>query len=146
MKKYSFKINGNQYDVAVKTVEDNVAEVEVNGLKYSVEFDRSLETTKTPKLIRHPVVPSTDITPSEQKTSSPSGPKGAGFVKSPLPGTILDVHVKVGDMVKSGDKLITLEAMKMENIINSDKGGKVASVKVKKGDPVMEGDILIEIA
>jgi len=146
MKKYSFKINGNQYDVAVKTVEDNVAEVEVNGLKYSVEFDRSLETTKTPKLIRHPVVPSTDITPSEQKTSSPSGPKGAGFVKSPLPGTILDVHVKVGDMVKSGDKLITLEAMKMENIINSDKGGKVASVNVKKGDPVMEGDILIEIA
>ena len=146
MKKYSFKINGNQYDVAVKTVEDNVAEVEVNGLKYSVEFDRSLETTKTPKLIRHPVVPSTDITPSEQKTSSPSGPKGAGFVKSPLPGTILDVHVNVGDMVKAGDKLITLEAMKMENIINSDKGGKVASVKVKKGDPVMEGDILIEIA
>jgi len=146
MKKYSFKINGNQYDVAVKTVEDNVAEVEVNGFKYSVEFDRSLETTKTPKLIRHDVVPSTDITPSEQKTSSPSGPKGAGFVKSPLPGTILDVHVQVGDMVKAGDKLITLEAMKMENIINSDKGGKVASVKVKKGDPVMEGDILIEIA
>ena len=145
MKKYSFKINGNQYDVAVKTVEDNVAEVEVNGLKYSVEFDRSLETTKTPKLIRHPVVPSTDITPSEQKTSSPSGPKGAGFVKSPLPGTILDVHVVVGDLVKAGDKLITLEAMKMENIINSDKGGKVASVNVKKDDPVMEGDILIEI-
>ena len=146
MKKYSFKINGNQYDVAVKNVEDNVAEVEVNGLNYSVEFDRAIETTKTPKLVRLPVEPSTDTTPSQHKTSSPSGPKGAGYVKSPLPGTILDVHVKVGDMVKSGDKLITLEAMKMENIINSDKGGKVASVNVKKGDPVMEGDILIEIA
>ena len=145
MKKYSFTIKGNQYNVAVKNVDDNVAEVEVNGIPYSVEFDRTIESTKTPKLVRTPVVPSTDITPSEKKTSSPAGPKGAGFVKSPLPGTILDVHVMVGDMVKSGDKLITLEAMKMENIINSDKGGKVASVNVKKGDAVMEGDILIEI-
>ena len=145
MKKYSFTINGNEYNVAVKNVDDNVAEVEVNGFNYTVEFDRTLETTKTPKLVRQQVVPSTDITPSEQKTSSPSAPKGAGFVKSPLPGTILDVHVVVGDMVRAGDKLITLEAMKMENIINSDKGGKVASVNVKKGDPVMEGDILIEI-
>jgi len=145
MKKYSFTINGNEYNVAVKNVDDNVAEVEVNGFKYSVEFDRTLETTKTPKLVRQQVVPSTDITPSEQKTSSPSAPKGAGYVKSPLPGTILDVHVIIGDIVKSGDKLITLEAMKMENIINSDKGGKVVSVNVKKGDPVMEGDILIEI-
>jgi biotin carboxyl carrier protein len=145
MKKYSFTINGNEYDVAVKNVDDNVAEVEVNGYKYSVEFDRSLETTKTPKLVRSQVVPSTDISPSEQKTSSPTGPKGAGYVKSPLPGTILDVHVAVGDSVKSGDKLVTLEAMKMENIINSDKGGKVVSVNVNKGDSVMEGDILIEI-
>ena len=145
MKKYSFTINGNEYDVAVKNVDDNVADVEVNGFNYTVEFDRTLETTKTPKLVRQQVVPSTDITPSEQKTSSPSAPKGAGFVKSPLPGTILGVHVAVGDMVRAGDKLITLEAMKMENIINSDKGGKVASVNFKKGDAVMEGDILIEI-
>ena len=145
MKKYSFKINNNEYDVVVKNIDDNIAEVEVNGFKYSVEFDRSLETTKTPKLVRSQVVPSTDTSPSEKKTSSPSGPKGAGFVKSPLPGTILDVHVTVGDNVRSGDKLITLEAMKMENIINSDKGGKVISVNFKKGDAVMEGDILIEI-
>ena len=145
MKKYSFKINGNEYDVAVKNVDDNVADVEVNGTKYSVEFDRAIESTKTPKLVREQVVPSTDITPSQQKTSSPSAPKGAGFVKSPLPGTILNIHVTVGDMVRSGDKLITLEAMKMENVINSDKSGKVVSVNFKKGDSVMEGDILIEI-
>lgn len=145
MKKYSFTINGNEYDVAVKNVDENVAEVEVNGFTYSVEFDRIIESTKTPKLVRNQVVPSTDITPAEQKTSSPAGPKGAGFVKSPLPGTIIDVHVSVGDTVRSGDKLITLEAMKMENIINSDKGGKVVSINAKKGEPVMEGDILIEI-
>jgi biotin carboxyl carrier protein len=145
MKKYSFSINGNEYDVEIKNVDDNVAEVEVNGFVYSVEFDRSIETTKTPKLVRNLVVPSTDITRAGQKTSSPSIPKGAGIVKSPIPGTILEIHVSVGDTVKSGDRLITLEAMKMENIINSDKGGKVISIHIKKGDTVMEGDILVEI-
>lgn len=145
MKKFSFTINGNPYDLEIKNVEDNVAEVEVNGFLYTVEFDRVLETTKTPKLVRQEAVPSTDITPSVQKTTSPAGPKGSGFIKSPLPGTILDVYVKPGDMVKAGDKLITLEAMKMENNINSDKSGKVVSVNVKKSDAVMEGDILIEV-
>jgi len=57
MKKYSFSINGNEYDVEIKNVDDNVAEVEVNGFVYSVEFDRSIETTKTPKLVRNVVVP-----------------------------------------------------------------------------------------
>jgi biotin carboxyl carrier protein len=145
MKKFSFTINGNAYDLEIKNVEDNIAEVEVNGFSYTVEFDRVLETTKTPKLVRSEAVPSTDISPSEQKTSSPAGPKGTGFIKSPLPGTILDVYVKIGDSVRSGDRLITLEAMKMENIINSDKSGKVVSVNVKKSDSVMEGDILIEV-
>jgi glutaconyl-CoA/methylmalonyl-CoA decarboxylase subunit gamma len=145
MKKFSFTINGTQYDVEIKSIEDNVAEVKVNGFTHSVEFDRVLETTKTPKLVRTEVTPSTDITPSEKKTSSPTGPKGAGYIKSPLPGTILEVYVNIGDVVKSGDKLITLEAMKMENLINSDKGGKIISVNVKKGDSVMEGDILIEV-
>jgi len=145
MKKFSFTINGNSYDLEIKSVEDNVAEVEVNGYSYTVEFDRFLETTKTPKLVRTEAVPSTDITRSEQKTSSPTGPKGTGYIKSPLPGTILDVYVKIGDVVRTGDKLLTLEAMKMENIINSDKSGKVISVNAKKGDAVMEGDILIEV-
>jgi len=145
MKKFSFTINGNAYDLDIKSVEDNVAEVEVNGFSYFVEFDRVLETTKTPKLVRTEAVPSTDITRSDQKTSSPAGPKGSGFIKSPLPGTILDINVKVGDMVKTGDKLLTLEAMKMENIINSDKSGKILAVNYKKGDAVMEGDILIEV-
>jgi biotin carboxyl carrier protein len=145
MKKFSFTINGNAYDCEIKNVEDNVAEVEVNGVSYAVEFDRVLETTKTPKLVRSEAIPSTDISKSEQKTSSPAGPKGSGFIKSPLPGTIIDLHVKVGDSVRAGDKLLTLEAMKMENIINSDKSGKIVTINFKKGDSVMEGDILIEV-
>jgi glutaconyl-CoA/methylmalonyl-CoA decarboxylase subunit gamma len=145
MKKFSFTINGNDYDVEIKSVDDNVAEVEVNGYGYEVHFDRTISNTKTPKLVRPAAVPSTDQSPSEAKTSAPSTPKGAGFVKSPLPGVILDVYVNVGDVVKSGDRLVALEAMKMENIINSDKSGKVVSINVTKGSTVMEGDILVEI-
>ena len=145
MKKFKFSINGNQYESAVINVEDNVAEIEINGTIYKVEVDKELKTTKTPKLVRPVAVPSTDFQPSVAKTSSPESPKGTGTIKSPLPGVILEVFVKPGDTVKIGQKLIVLEAMKMENNIESDKAGKIVSISKGKGDSVMEGDILIVI-
>jgi len=145
MKKFKFSINGNQYESAVINVEDNVAEIEINGTIYKVEVDKELKTSKTPKLVRPVAVPSTDFQPSVAKTSSPESPKGAGTIKSPLPGVILDVFVNEGDIVKRGQKLIVLEAMKMENNIESDKAGKILSISKGKGDSVMEGDVLIVI-
>lgn len=145
MKKFKFTINGNQYDTEIVTIEDNIAEVVVNGTHYTVEVDRSIPITKTPKIMRSVAVPSTDAHPSVSKTASPSAPKGTGNIKSPLPGVILELHVREGDSVKIGQKLITLEAMKMENNINADKEGKVVSIKVGRGDSVMEGDILLVI-
>lgn len=144
MKKFKLTINGNVYDVDIQNIEDNIAEIDVNGTLYKVEVDRTLQVVKTPKLVRSMSVPSTDSTPSTAKTASPSAPKGTGSIKSPLPGVILDIHVKDGDIVKVGQKLITLEAMKMENNINADKEGRVL-LKVSKGDSVMEGDVLIVI-
>ncbi len=145
MKKFKLTINGNPYEVDIVSVEDNLAEVDVNGTRYQVEVDRQLQTTKTPKLVRSVVSPSTDIVPSVAKTSSPSSLKGVGTIKSPLPGVILNIHIKEGDIVKIGDRLITLEAMKMENNVNADKEGKIVSIKVRQGDSVLEGDLLIEI-
>lgn len=145
MKKFKFKIQGNQYEVDILNVEDNIAEVEVNGVTYKVELEKKVQQLKTPKLVRSFASPSTDSAASVAKTASPASPKGAGHIKSPLPGVILNVFVKEGDTVKVGDKLIMLEAMKMENNINSDKEGIVKSVKVKTGDSVLEGDMLIEI-
>lgn len=149
MKQFSFTINGNQYDVEIKSVDENKAEVEVNGFTYSVETDKVLQSvSKTPKLVVPQAVPSTDITPTEHKTSSPApvAPKGsAAVIKSPLPGIILDVFVKVGDTIKIGDKLCCLEAMKMENNINSDKAGTITKMHIEKGSTVMEGDPMIEI-
>jgi glutaconyl-CoA/methylmalonyl-CoA decarboxylase subunit gamma len=145
MKNFKFTINGNEYDAEIIGIEENTAEVSVNGVSYSVEIDRKMQTIKTPKLVRTLAVPSTDSHPSVSKTASPSAPKGTGSIKSPLPGVILEIYVREGDTVKIGQKLLMLEAMKMENNINADKEGRVASIKVGKGDSVMEGDILIVI-
>ncbi len=145
MKRFKFTINGNSYETEVLNVEDNVAEIEINGSKYYVEVNKEIKPVKTPKLVRQVAVPSTDVHPSVAKTSSPESPKGAGTIKSPLPGTILEVVVREGDVVKMGQKILVLEAMKMENNIEADKAGRVISINKRKGDSVMEGDVLIVI-
>ncbi|GAB1452896.1 biotin/lipoyl-binding protein [Draconibacterium sp.] len=145
MKKFKFTINGNQYETEVLSIEDNIAEIEVNGTLYKVEVDKTMKSTKTPKLVRPKAIPSTDSHPSVAKTSSPTAPKGAGSIKSPLPGVVLEMFVREGDMVKMGQKLLMLEAMKMENNIEADKAGKIVSILKHKGDSVMEGDVLIII-
>jgi biotin carboxyl carrier protein len=62
---------------------------------------------------------------------------------TPLPGTIVDVLVSKGDLVKKGQTLVILEAMKMENHIESEVDGVVAEVSVSKGDTVLEGEKIV---
>ncbi|MBL7056111.1 biotin/lipoyl-binding protein [Candidatus Woesearchaeota archaeon] len=71
--------------------------------------------------------------------------EGSGTIISPLPGTIFEVNVKAGMVVKEGDSLIKLIAMKMENDITAPKEGKVMEVKVSKNDNVNKGDVLLII-
>jgi glutaconyl-CoA/methylmalonyl-CoA decarboxylase subunit gamma len=145
MKKFKFTIQGNPYEVEIVKVEDNEAVVLVNGTALNVNVDKDMTPSKTPKLVRTPAVPSTDSSPSISRTNPPGGRKGAGVIKSPLPGTIIAINVAVGDTVKIGQKLIVLEAMKMENNINSDKEGVVSEIKVKKGQTVTEGQVMLLI-
>ncbi len=146
MKKYKFTINGNQYDTEILSIEDGNAEVVVNGIKYSVEVEQGLVAPKTPKLVRSISVPSTDVHPSISKTRNPTLPKGAGTIQSPLPGTVVRIFVAEGEEVKIGQRLLILEAMKMENNIESDKSGKIISILKNEGESVIEGDVLITIA
>lgn len=145
MKKFKFTIEDRVYDVNIIDVEDNIADVEVNGKHYKVEVEKAIQHSKTPKIVRTEPIPSTDVHPSIAKTTSPVAPKAGGAINAPLPGIILEVLVKQGDDVKIGQRLLILEAMKMENNIDSDKEGKVLEVKVQKGDSIMEGDALVII-
>lgn len=151
MKEYKMKINGNDYAVSVSNVEDNMALVNVNGTEYQVEVEGMVSVRpKTPKLVQKPTVDAAtkESHPATAKTASPASTAGAvaGNVKSPLPGVILDIMVREGDTVKTGQTLLVLEAMKMENNIDSDRDGVVKEIKIRKGDSVLEGDVLITIS
>lgn len=139
MKKFKFKIRGNEYDVELKNLEDNNAEIEVNGTTYNVEIQQEVKRSKTPKIVRRNVAPSKSE--SKIKKSIASG----STIKAPLPGTILKLMVKEGAEVKKGDTLLIMEAMKMENNIMADKDGTIKSIKVSEGDSVLQDDTLIEI-
>lgn len=148
MKEYKLKINGNDYNVVIKEVEESTAEVEVNGSAYHVEYEKPI--TKQARKVIKSVTPAVSAArPAAAPASAPvSAPKpaasGAGTtVTSPLPGIILDINVKEGDAVKKGQKLLVLEAMKMENVIESTADGTVTSIKVNKGDSVLEGAPLV---
>jgi biotin carboxyl carrier protein len=70
--------------------------------------------------------------------------KHVNSIKAPMPGLILDIHVKAGDSVKEDDALLILEAMKMENVIVSPRDGIIKSVSVTKGAAIDKGQLLIE--
>lgn len=138
MKTFSFKISGNPYRVRIHSVEDNVAEVEVNGTKYEVLLQKPPKRTKTPKLVRG-------------KTPAHTGPHRAmtrppkSKVSAPLPGTITELLVQPGDKVKREQVLIMMEAMKMENRVLAEHEGTVKAILVKEGESVLQGQALIEM-
>lgn len=142
MKNFKFNINGSNYNVEILKTEDNVIHLEVNGTSYQVNMEKEIITTKTPVLVRAEVPPPTSKEKKIQKT--PMKTENI-TVKSPLPGTIITVDVKDGDEVKMGQKLLTMEAMKMANNVMAEKDGVIRSIKVKAGDSVLQGDTLMVI-
>ena len=89
-----------------------------------------------------------DFTPADGPAPAAApAPAGAGEqISAPMPGTILDVKVTAGQAVKSGDVLMILEAMKMENEIMAPHDGTITSVAVAKGSSVESGALLCTIA
>lgn len=142
MKQYKYRINGNLYNVTVNDIEENIAKVEVNGTLYSVALDRPAKLA--PKIVTKPAAaPKTET--GAPVVTRPAASSSKSAIKSPLPGIILEIKAKEGDIVKKGQTILLLEAMKMENNINADKDGKITAIKVNKGDSVLEGTDLVII-
>jgi biotin carboxyl carrier protein len=151
MNKYQYKVQGVDYDVEIEEVEGNVAKVNVNGIRFDVELKQPINPTSSlkkvrveaPKPVARPAIPT--AAPAAAP-AAPAAPAGAGSpIKAPLPGTIIELKVNVGDTVKQGDCVLVLEAMKMQNNIESEYEGTVTSITVKQGETVMEGTVLLTI-
>ena len=140
MKEYKYKINGNEYAVCINEVNETTANVTVNGEGFKVEWEKPQEEKPIVKV--QPVVAKSVTTPAASVQTPATAVKG-NAIKTPLPGVIIDVRVNVGDMIKKGETVIVLEAMKMENNINADRDGKVIAIQVAKGDTVADGAVLV---
>ncbi len=141
MKEYNYKIKGVSYNVKINGIEESVAKVEVNGIEFDVDLEKPVAQPKP--VVRAVAAPVKTI--EAPKEAQEAVEAGVLAVRAPLPGTVNEIKVTVGQEVKMGETVVVLEAMKMENNIDAERGGKVLEVKVAKGDTVMEGAILVTI-
>jgi biotin carboxyl carrier protein len=124
--------------------------VTLNGKKYEVEVEKGNATAvylgkaeEVHKASEAAAAPAPAAAAPAAAPAAPAAPAGAGDpIKSPMPGTILDVRVTQGQSVKEGDILFILEAMKMENEIVAPKNGTITSVTVTKGASIQTDQIL----
>ncbi|MBN1132584.1 MAG: biotin/lipoyl-binding protein [Bacteroidales bacterium] len=139
MKSYKFTIHGNEYGVDVIGIEDNIAQIEVNGTKYEIEIQSKIKVSKTPTIVRAAsrIAAKPDIDKKEGGSSH--------TLLAPLPGSITEIKVRTGDIIKKGQLLILMEAMKMENQILADRAGVIENIRVQPGQSVLQGDVLLEI-
>ena len=162
--KYQYTVKGVDYEVEIQDIEGNIANVTVNGIPFEVEMKQPVKASKQKvKLSGSANEGASSSSPAPQsakasadlQSAASSGQTGnaedAGKaatgkpVVAPLPGTINEIKVKVGDKVNAGDTVVILEAMKMQNNIEAETSGTITGINVNKGDAVMEGDTLVTI-
>jgi biotin carboxyl carrier protein len=139
MKEFTFKINGAEYKCAVEQIAAGKTNVTVNGKVYEVETESAAPVKPVAKPAPKPAA-----APAAAPKAEPAAPVAGGAqIKSPLPGSVIKVLVSVGQAVKKGDTLLTLESMKMENAIMAENDGVVKQIAVSAGQNVMQDDLLI---
>jgi biotin carboxyl carrier protein len=148
------KVEGRVYEIQVYNKdmlgEDcKIYSVVVNGELFKVEVeDLGTEDEPALKKVAEPVKKPSPPVPVAQAVSKPPQPApvaGEGSVVAPMPGKVLSIKVEVGDKVETGQPVLILEAMKMENVLNAPVDGTVKEIKVAPGDNANQGDVLVVI-
>lgn len=130
MRKFLVKVNGSQYEVEVEEL--------------SADEARGVAASSAPAPAQPAPQAAPQSTPAPAASAAPVAPAAGGkTITAPMPGSIISVNVKNGDSFRSGQVLLVLEAMKMENEIMAPCDGKVLSVNVNQGSSVNSGDVLI---
>lgn len=127
MRKFNITVNGTAYEVELEEVAGNASAAVAPTV-----------AAPAPKAVPAPAAAAPAVKPQVAEA-------GGDPVKSPMPGTIVNIKVAQGAAVKKGQVLLILEAMKMENEILSPKDGTVAQIAVAQGATVSSGDLLAVI-
>ncbi|KUK39550.1 MAG: Biotin carboxyl carrier protein [Synergistales bacterium 54_24] len=143
-RRFRIIVNDRAYEVEVEELGEGSVRVSSQPTQ---AYTPPAPVTPAPVAQTQPVSPA-PVAPAPAPSPAPStpAPAGATTVSAPMPGKILKVSVQPGSTVKSGELLLVLEAMKMENEVLSPASGTVKEVRVKAGDSVNTGDTLVIIA
>ncbi|MCB5271407.1 MAG: acetyl-CoA carboxylase biotin carboxyl carrier protein subunit [Candidatus Cloacimonetes bacterium] len=136
MKTYKLIIDGERYEASILEYSSSHAKININGHDYIIQIEQD-PSSRVPKLER-------------QEQDVPTAPSlsskvdlGSGEVRAPLPGVIISIPVKEGDLVKKGQAILIIEAMKMESEIAAPEEARIAKIIVKERSLVQEGDVLM---
>jgi biotin carboxyl carrier protein len=140
VKHFHITLQGRSFDVTVQDPHADPVSVTVDGETFEV----SLESVQAASPIAGPAAPreARPAGPAAMHSAVPAAAAGR-VVKAPMPGTVNRVSVKPGERVERGQELLSLEAMKMNNIIRATAPGQVAEVCVTEKQSVRHGDVLI---
>ncbi|MCU0234770.1 MAG: biotin/lipoyl-binding protein [Thermoanaerobaculales bacterium] len=144
MSEYVLRVNGREYRVRIAEITPQQARVVVDGVEYAADLVTIARSEAPAAPSARPAAPRPGRPAATPAAAQP--PAGShGNVRAPLPGLVLEVKVREGAVVKAGDPLVVLEAMKMENVVQAPHNGTVRKLFVAGGDSVAEGDPLLEM-
>lgn len=142
-------VNGSTVDWDIAKISERHFHIVYKSKSYSAELIQHDKVSKTITLKINGSIQKIELKDRFDVFLEKMGMSGAATtklksIKAPMPGLIVKVNIAVGDIIKPGDPLLVLEAMKMENMIKASAEGKVSQIKIKKGDSVEKGQVLIE--